>query len=228
MKKSLFKGILAGLSAAALIGGGVINLADYTATPVAYAHGDHDHDHDHGADEGAREDVKLSDWEGSWNSFLYYFDMDEVNTAFEEKAEKDGTSAEEAKEAFTKMSDTEFNYLEITEDKITFYNVEPVAPGEELDDDKKEELASNTYEYVTAHEGEHGGKVFYWYEFNAVEEDAKYPVVLLMDVHGEETMPHSHMRYGDDVEEILAQEDWYPTIVAPETTIGQVVDSINR
>lgn len=229
MKKSLVKLGLVGLSTLALAGAGIVTTVDSFSTPVAYAHGDHDHDHDHDHEkEELKEDVQLADWEGPWNSLTYYFDMDEVQAEFEHMAEEHGATADEEKAELEEKRKTDFNYIEISEDSIAFYNVEPVAPGEELDEDKKEEVANNKYEFVTAHEMEHGGSKMYWYEFKAVEEDAKYPVVLLMDVHGEEEVPHYHLRFGDDAEELLKEEDWYPIFVQPETTMDQVSEIIGH
>lgn len=168
-------------------------------------------------EEDVSEEIELSDWEGDWNSITWYLDAEEVQGAYEELAEKRQISAEEAKIEYRKEVETDFNAITIDSDGI-LYLEKPV----EEDGDTIEEVK---YDYVTAHPMEHGGQTFYWHEFKA-DGEADHEIVLLIDVHGEETLPHFHMRYGNDVEELLADDDWYPTMLSPTATMDQVYEEI--
>lgn len=170
----------------------------------------HDHDHDHDHDD--EEEASLSDWEGEWNSIATYADDEKVQGAYKEVAERDKITEEEAKQNFAEHVKVEFGAVKIEDGKITFYD----APnGNEID--------SSNFEYVDKHPMEHGGKTYYWYEFKS---DGKFEHVLLMPVHGEETMPHFHLRTGSDVESMLGMDDWYPTFVSPTVTLDQVYEEI--
>lgn len=166
------------------------------------------HDHDHDEDE----EVSLSDWDGEWNSIATYADDEKVQGAYKEVAERDKITEEEAKQNFAEHVKVEFGAVKIEDGKITFYD----APnGNEID--------SSNFEYVDKHPMEHGGKTYYWYEFKS---DGKFEHILLMPVHGEETMPHFHLRTGSDVESMLSMDDWYPTFVSPTVTLDQVYEEI--
>ncbi len=50
----------------------------------------------------------------------------------------------------------------------------------------------------------------------------------MMPVHGEEELTHFHMRYGNSVDELMSKETWFPTFVAPSSTIDQIKDEIKE
>lgn len=160
------------------------------------------------------EDIELADWDGEWNSIAWYLDEEEVQEAYEELAERQDISAEEAKEEYAKEVETDFMAMKIDGDEISFYE----EPGGEL-------IEASKYNYVKAHESEHGGQPFYWYEFEA-EDDVEHKNILLLDVHGEETMPHFHAKYGENIDELVESLGWLPTLISPTSTMDQVYEEI--
>lgn len=159
-------------------------------------------------------EVTLAEWEGAWNSIDAYADEEELAATFEEVAEKEGQTKDEAIAAFKEKRKCEFKGIKFEGDKVTFLDGFEDADGKEID--------SSEYEYVKTHEAEHDGGQAQWHEFKAKNDDAKYPVLLLMPVHGEEEVIHFHLRYGTDGEELMAKDDWYPTLIKPSTTMDQL------
>ena len=67
-----------------------------------------------------------------------------------------------------------------------------------------------------------------WNIFEATNEDAPYKYLTLMKIDPNEDLLHFHFRYGDDLDEILDKEDWFPTVVSPQTTNEQLIDEITE
>lgn len=165
-------------------------------------------------------EVSLSDWEGEWNNMGGYLDKDEVQSAFKTLAEKEKVDEKEAKENYLKKRKCDFGGLEIKDNKIKFLKDFP---------DKKGDVISEIeYKYVGKQEVEHGGHKLEWDIFEAVNDDAPYKFILMMPIHGEESLTHFHMRYGDDKESLLKDEGWFPTFVKPNTTDAQIIDEITE
>ena len=95
-------------------------------------------------------------------------------------------------------------------------------------DKKSEVIGESEYKYVGKEEVEHGGHKLEWDIFEAVNDDAPYKFILMMPIHGEESLTHFHMRYGDDKESLLKDEGWFPTFVKPNTTDAQIIDEITE
>lgn len=159
----------------------------------------------------------LTDWLGTWNSITYYLDETEVQGAFEELADGEADTVEASKENYQEKILTDFTAMVIEEDQITYLDG-PESEGGEV-------IETVTYEYQEEQTTEHGGQKLSWFKFVATEE-AIHEAILLLDVHGEESMPHFHFRYGTADEDLLTKEDWYPTLVAPTTTLDQVYEEI--
>lgn len=166
-------------------------------------------------------DVKLSDWNGEWNSMGAYLDKEELQVAFETLAKNENKEVSEVKEAYVQRRAADFNGLIIKDDKISFYTGFPTEENATAE-------AENTYTYLESYKVKHGHSELEWDVFKANEEDAKYPLLMLMPIHGEETLTHFHMRYGASVEEMFAKKNWYPTFVAPDTTDDQLIDEITE
>lgn len=164
--------------------------------------------------------VSMSDWEGSWNNMGAYLDEEALQPAFEELGKKENQSSEEAKSAYVKKRHSDFNAMVIEGDKVKFLDG--------FEDKEGKEIASNEYEFVETHKVKHGNFDLEWHAFKAKEADAKFKVLLMMPVHGEESLTHFHMRYGDDAEKVLAEEGWFPTFVKPSTTIDQLIEEITE
>ncbi|MDO5715281.1 MAG: ZinT/AdcA family metal-binding protein [Tissierellia bacterium] len=166
------------------------------------------------------EEVPISEWEGAWNNMKAYLDAEELVPAFEEVAERDGISPEEAKAELEEKRDCEFDGFVVEGTKVTFLDG--------FQDDGGQEIDSANYEFVETHEVQHGNSTLEWDVYKADKEDAKYPVLLMMPVHGEEALIHFHMRYGDDKDTLLAKEGWYPTFVKPSTTYEQLAEEVTE
>lgn len=162
--------------------------------------------------------VSLADWEGTWNNFGAYLDDPALDSAFKEVAKRDGITAEEAKAKLLERRNCEFNGMVFKGDTITFLD--------NFEDKDGKEIASAEYKLTGEHKTQHGSHELTWYTFES--EGAKYPVLLLMEVHGEEELTHFHMRYGNNADELLAKDDWFPTFVKPNSTMDQIVAEITE
>ncbi|QWT18315.1 ZinT/AdcA family metal-binding protein [Collinsella sp. zg1085] len=168
----------------------------------------------------AKTKVSLADWEGTWNGFHGYLDNPELDSTYEEVAGRDSKKADEVKAEIKKKVAADFTGITIKGDKISFLD------GFEKDGGK--ELSSATYSFVESRKVTHGGAELEWDIFKANEADAPYPYMVLMPVHGEEELVHFHLRYGNSIDDIMARDDWYPTFVAPSSTMGQIKEEIKE
>ncbi|MDO4720860.1 MAG: ZinT/AdcA family metal-binding protein [Peptostreptococcaceae bacterium] len=167
----------------------------------------------------AEEAVSLADWEGTWDDMSLWLDLPEVEEGYKLAAEKDGVTPEEVKEALKKRRRSDFHGMIVEGNKLTLLDNWAAKGGKEI--------GSAEYEFVQSHAMEESGHSLEWDEFKATSADAKYPVLLMMPVHGEEALTHFHMRYGDNAETLLKMEEkWYPTFVKPSTTAQQMIEEI--
>lgn len=171
-------------------------------------------------EEKAEEAVSMADWEGEWNDMGGYLEKDEIQEAFKALAEKENTDEASAKEAYLKKRKCDFGGLGIKGDHVKFLKEFPDAKGEVL--------GEADYMFKESIEVDHGGHKLEWDVFEATSEDAPYKVLMMMPIHGEESLTHFHMRYGDDKEALLKEEGWYPTFVKPSTTDQQIIDEITE
>lgn len=163
--------------------------------------------------------VSLEDWEGQWNSIDVYVDDENLIKSFEEVAERENIRVEEAKNSFSEKRYAEFKGLIIEDDQVTFLNGKS---------DEGEEITKSQYAYMDSKTVKHGSFETEWSVFEASEENARYPYLLMMPVHGEETLTHFHLRYGDDIDALLAKETWYPTMIKPESSYSQIHEEITE
>lgn len=170
--------------------------------------------------EEANEKVSLSDWEGKWNSMEGYLDKEEVQDAFKTLAEKENTNHETAKKDYLEKRKCDFKGLEIEGEKVKFY--------QEFPEDSSKESSEVEYKFIDKKEVKHGSHMLEWDIFEAVSPDAEYKYLLMMPIHGEESLTHFHMRYGNDVDELLEKDGWFPTFVKPNTTDSQIIDEITE
>lgn len=166
------------------------------------------------------EEVSLADWNGDWNNITAYLDDPAMQSMLEEHAKEDKTSVDEVKKELAHDKEIDFKAMKIDGDKITYFDGFTANGGKEI--------GSNTYKYVDKYKATHGKHEFFWYEFKANEADAKYPCILIMPIHGEESLTHFHLRYGKDAEEMLKIDGWYPTFVKPSSTIEQLAEEISE
>lgn len=166
------------------------------------------------------EQASIADWEGEWNNMGGYLEKAEIQDAFKTLAEKEKTDEASAKEAYLKKRKCDFGGLEIKGDHIKFLKEFPDAKGEVI--------GEADYTFKEKIEVEHGGHKLEWDIFEATSEDAPYKVLMMMPIHGEESLTHFHMRYGDDKDSLLKEEGWYPTFVKPSSTDQQIIDEITE
>ena len=166
------------------------------------------------------EEVSMADWEGQWNGMGGYLEKPEIQEAYKTLAEKENTDEASAKEAYLKKRKCDFGGLEISRAHVKFLQEFPEAKGEVI--------GEADYKYKEKVEVEHGGHKLEWDIFEATSEDAPYKVLMMMPIHGEETLTHFHMRYGYDKDSLLKEEGWYPTFVKPTSTDQQIIDEITE
>lgn len=164
--------------------------------------------------------ASIADWEGEWNNMGGYLEKPEVQGAFKTLAEKENTDEAAAKEAYLKKRKCDFGGLEIAGNHVKFLKEFPDAKGEVV--------GEADYTFKEKIEVEHGGHKLEWDVFEANSEDAPYKVLLMMPIHGEESLTHFHMRYGDEKDSLLKEEGWYPTFVKPSSTDQQIIDEITE
>lgn len=169
--------------------------------------------------EQTAEQISLADWEGTWDDMSLWLDLPEIQEAYKTKADKDGKTPEEVKEGLVQRRRCDFHGMVIEGNKISFLDNWAAKDGKETQ--------AVEYEFVKQHLIEGDGRTTEWDEFKAVTEGAAYPVLVMMPVHGEETMTHFHLRYGDSAEALINMEEkWYPTFVKPTTTVEQMIAEI--
>lgn len=161
--------------------------------------------------------VSLADWEGEWNNMGGYLERPEVQSAYKELAKKENVDVAKAKADYLAKRKCYFDGLKIEGDKVTYLSTFPA--------DKGEAKGEGTYKFVELKEVPRGKATLKWNIFEA-EGDAPYKYLLLMPVGWEEALIHFHMRYGDDKDELLAKEGWFPTFVKPSSTNDQISGEI--
>ena len=173
--------------------------------------------HDAKADKDGQE-VSLADWAGTWNNIGAYLDEAEFAPAFEKLAKEEGKDVDAAKAAYKEKRKCDFNAMVIDGDKVTFLDG--------FKDKDGKEVASAEYKFDSTHTTKLGEHELHWTAFKATDANAKYPVLLMMPVNTEEPLKHFHLRYGNDVKELLAVEGWFPAMIAPDATTEQISGEI--
>ncbi|WP_168581592.1 ZinT/AdcA family metal-binding protein [Gephyromycinifex aptenodytis] len=162
----------------------------------------------------------LSSWKGEWNNIDNYLDDPALAPGYEAAAKKNNSTPDEEKAALHKRRASDFGGLVIDGDKITFLDNFPSKDGKEI--------SSSEYTWDKTYESVVGGKTRTWYAFKATDSAAKYPTVMFFPIDHEEDLLHFHMRYGNTPDELLAKEDWFPTVVSPDTTTEQLIAEISE
>lgn len=163
--------------------------------------------------------VSLEDWKGEWNNIEGYLEKPEVKKALEEKAKKEGKKPEDLTKAFTERRKAGFMGVKVEGETIHLYDKFISENGKEL-----EKL---NYSYLESHKVKHGNSELQWHVFETKDKD-NYKYLLMMPVHGEDEIVHFHMRYGMDKDQLLKDENWYPTMVKPSSTMQQVITEITE
>lgn len=174
-----------------------------------------------GKEEAVKEDdqkvAELSDWDGTWNNMGAYLENEELQGAYEGLAEKEDMTVEEVKKMYLEKRKSDFDGLVIKGNKVKFLDG--------FEDKDGEEIAEMEYEYKETKKVPRGDSELVWNIFES-KEDGQYKVLAMMEVDTEEALTHFHMRYGKDLDEILAKERWFPTLVKPDSTNEQLYEEI--
>ncbi len=175
-----------------------------------------------GEDSGtSKEQESLSSWSGDWNNMGAYLEKEEIQSAFETLAQKEGTTAQEEKDKLVAKRKVDFDGMSVDGEKITLYDG--------FKSEGANEIESAEYEYKGKEVTKFGKHDLEWSIFAAKDPDAKYKYFLMMPAHGEDGLKHFHFRYGnEEPEELLAKEDWFPTMVDPNSTTEQFIQEITE
>ncbi|WAW15535.1 ZinT/AdcA family metal-binding protein [Peptostreptococcus equinus] len=166
------------------------------------------------------QDVSISDWQGTWNDMSAYLDNQDLQSAYAEVAKRDNKKPEEVKRELKNRRKNEFGGIVIQGNKVTFLD--------KFKDKGGKEVFSSEYKFIKSFETKHGNETLEWDQFEATDKNAKYPIIIMMPIHGEESLTHFHMRYGKNIDELLKQDKWFPTYVKPSTTSQQLIDEIKE
>lgn len=166
------------------------------------------------------ETVSLADWMGTWNSIEGYYEEAEVKEALMKVAEAEKVDVAELTAEKLKECHVEWLGLKIDENKITFLDNFAAKNGNEIETVEYEFVEMKT---VAGEEEEHS----HWAVFKAKGE-AKHPVLIMMPVHGEDEITHFHIRYGENVEELLDRNDWWPVMAKDSSTMDQVITEVTH
>jgi Zn/Cd-binding protein ZinT len=184
-----------------------------------------------GCDNGNGGDLEpeLAEWNGTWNSYLEYFDEPQLAAILE--AQYDALS-DERKQSMTldvfmawvkSIVLTDFGSFVIQDSTITFYEQKQTQKNP-----SGNVLETVTYTFKGTLTDVWGEEEFDWYAFEGgTEGDYKY---LLLEEAGRDTSTgplHFHMRYGSKgFDDLLITTNnygqWAPTIVSYATTIPEL------
>lgn len=167
-----------------------------------------------------QKNVSLANWAGAWNNMGAYLDDEPLQPAFEKLAQKEGKSVEEAKEQYAEKRRCEFDGMVFEDNGIRFLSAFADQPGALVSEGK--------YAYVETYPVRINDHEIEWHAFKSDDAGVKYPVILLMSVHGDEALTHFHLRYGTHAAELLAIQGWYPTFVKPNATYDQLTQEITE
>ncbi|WP_257158706.1 metal-binding protein ZinT [Corynebacterium cystitidis] len=212
--------VLAGCAESEEGADGATTTAEETVTTTTAADDTASSESETKSDSDTQSKATLADWEGEWVSLGALAKTDEMKPFAEEAAEEHGESVEEVLEEVDEARATDFAGMVIDADHIAFFDtIEEVSGGSAEDGHK--------YTFSESIEDEHDGNAFTWFVFEG-DEGAPHKYVLLMPLHGEETLAHYHMRYGDSVDEAMNADDhWYPTFIAPgEGSDEQIAETL--
>ena len=170
------------------------------------------------------DDVSLADWEGNWNNMVAYLGEADLADQVQELADEHELSVEEYI-AEKESESVPFARMEVDgeKDTIRFFQDKNEAVEDVKEDGEK--IYSAAYKYIGSIPQEHGGSTIYWNVFKATSEDAKVVHLALMEVHGEESLAHFHVRAAKRLVNIVAYQG-YPTFVSEDTPIDMVAEEL--
>lgn len=196
---------------------------------------DHDHSHDGEIHEEDIEDRPLSDFEGSWQSVLPYFEDGTLDEYIAATAEKNETTPGEEKAGFLEKRATDYMTIDITDDGLTVHTDTGSASGS---------YAYAEYRPVRNEDGEITS-VWYIYQLSGPAEgmpayiafsDHEIKARAHDDDHGddhdedhdhEDELAHFHIRYGNDgIDALMDVKNWAPTYYPAGASAEEIKDAL--
>ena len=164
-------------------------------------------------------DASLADWDGTWRNMTSFLSEDDegLREALKHVAEEHDMTVDEYIE-HEKEESVPFEKMVIDSnaETITFYELYRDTDGK-----------TAKYTYKEALEFTHGGANFYWYVFET-KDASEHPIVLLMEIHGEENMAHFHVRAAKSVDEAMKDEHWYPTFMDENIPLSMIAEELEH
>lgn len=165
----------------------------------------------------ATKKASLADWDGSFVSLAAFVDDPAYASEFAEAAKKHNVELEPTKAQLKERYGVPFEGLKVDGDSLTLVKkkAQVDAPTEQPVNYTFEESFVQQYK---SHE-------LKWSIFKSTA-GGEFSYVMLMPMHGEESLQHFHARFGSD-KEALKKEETFPTFVDPKTaTKEQIVDEL--
>jgi Zn/Cd-binding protein ZinT len=160
----------------------------------------------------AQEESEVSDlslWEGDNEAYVNIFDTAGADDLFNEIAKYvEGYDGEMVRDFYDKFYETPFSVMRIVGKKTVVFD-------EEIEAD---------YEYIGALNAKWGDYNIVWYIFRtddvqAINAGYKHLILMPYHGHGEGSIGHCHMRYGNENFDFLTTDpsvsNWWPTLYRP-------------
>ena len=183
---------------------------------------EHDYEHDHSKEVSTFEDDEvqdrsLSDWEGEWQSGYPLALNGSLDEAFEHKAESGSMTAQEYKDYYIKGYETDYDYIKIEGNHITFKKNDGTVTESDYED-----KGYFIQDWST-------GTRAAMYRFEAVDKESGAPVYIEFNDHmiEPEKAEHFHFRMSDEsYDAIVDPENRFPTYYPASLTPDEVCEEL--
>lgn len=161
--------------------------------------------------------ASLADWAGAFVSLAAYVDDPDFEGEFAEAAKQHNVELGATKAQLKERYGVPFEGLKVDGDTLTL-----VKKKEDVDSPAEQPVKYTFDESVVQ---QFKGHELKWFIFKN-SEGGEFSYVMLMPMHGEESLQHFHARFGSD-KEALKKEETFPTFVDPKTaTKEQIVEEL--
>lgn len=168
-----------------------------------------------------KETVSLSEWNGDWNNIVSYLDDPELKASFDEVGKREGKTGDQAKAELKERRKFDYKAVKIDGNKMSFLD--------NFADKGGKVLGTGEYKFLKSQKVKHGNSELEWDVFEATNADAPHKYLTMMPIHGEEALTHFHMRYGNNLDELLNPDSkWYPALIKPSSTLDQLKEEITE
>jgi zinc transport system substrate-binding protein len=174
---------------------------------------EHEHEDEHAFDPESVRDRPIRDFDGSWKSILPQVESGALDEYVQKNADANELGFDEQKAAIVQRLRSDYT-------EFSLYNGVATLNG-----------VSALYAY----DGFRATETSAWYILKLADETPGMPVYLMFNDHGTgnpdsehshdhggESLPHTHFKYGDSVDDIMAVEGWSTFYIASYATDAQV------